>query len=95
MHISEPYCLNLPEICRRFFISESQLRRNFVQTVGMPPSDYIRLRRLELAASMLESGSRSIKEVADSCGFSTPYYLTKCFHDHFGVPPTKYHHHNI
>jgi len=82
--------LDVPMLCARFFISESQMRRDFRRATGLSPADYIRTRRLERAAGLLEAGTHNAAAAASACGFATPYYFSKCFRDHFGMPPSKF-----
>ena len=77
-------------LCEAFLVSESQLRRDFRRATGLSPSDYIRTQRLERAAGMLEAGTHNAAAAAAACGFATPYYFSKCFRDHFGMPPSKF-----
>ena len=82
--------LGVPMLCAAFFVSESQLRRDFRRATGLSPADYIRTRRLERAAGLLEAGTHNAAAAAAACGFATPYYFSKCFHDHFGMPPSRF-----
>ena len=61
-------------ICGRFFISESQLRRNIKKATGLPPDEYIRRLRINRAKNELISTQWKICEISESCGFSSPYY---------------------
>jgi len=80
----------LRDICDKFFVSESTLRRNFHKAIGVSPVDYIRECRLSMASDMLDDGELSVKEAAERCGFSSAYYFSKCFSERFGVPPSRY-----
>lgn len=65
------------------------LYRKLVQIIGKTPSTFIRSVRLKRAAQLLEEGL-TVAEIADSVGFSTASYLTKCFQEEFGVKPSQY-----
>lgn len=71
-------------------LSKSTLIRKTKGLLGTTPNDYIRTRRLNIAAAMLTKGSCRINEVCYSVGFNTPSYFTKCFKKQFGVQPAEY-----
>ena len=71
-------------------LSKSTLIRKTKGLLGTTPNDYIRTKRLNIAAAMLSKGSCRINEVCYSVGFNTPSYFTKCFKKQFGVQPAEY-----
>lgn len=71
-------------------LSKSTLIRKTKGLLGTTPNDYIRKKRLDIAAAMLSKGSCRINEVCYSVGFNTPSYFTKCFKKQFGVQPAEY-----
>ena len=77
--------LGVPMLCAEELLATSSLI-----TTGLSPADYIRTRRLERAAGLLEAGTHNAAAAAAACGFATPYYFSKCFHDHFGMPPSRF-----
>jgi AraC-like DNA-binding protein len=91
IHFTDPQ-LNVKKICEYFYISESQLRRIFRESLAQPPLAYIQSLRLEMARSILssESGNALIEETACSCGFSSLSYFSRLFKERFAVPPSKY-----
>jgi len=56
---------------------------------GKSPQDFIRIIRLERAASLLRGG-RSVMETATLAGFDNPKYFSTVFKKYFGVSPSKY-----
>ena len=82
--------LSVSELCRKFFISESQLRRNIERVTRLTPSEYILTLRLNRAKNELSYTDRSVKEIAARCGFSSPYYFSRCFKEEMGVSPLAY-----
>ena len=82
--------LSVKNICEHFFISESQLRRNFRKITGVSPNEYITTIRINRAKSELSYTSKSISAIADECGFSNQYYFSRCFQKVTGMSPTKY-----
>jgi len=45
--------------------------------------------RLEKANEFLLEGTYTAAEVSYKVGFSSPSYFTRCFHEHFGYPPSE------
>ena len=82
--------LHISDICSKFFISESQLRRNILRAVGMTPNEYINHLRLDSARNELSYTDKTIKQIAKHCGFSSQYYFSKSFAKHFGLSPSEY-----
>lgn len=87
--LSDPR-LGVEMICGKFFISESQLRRNIKKSTGLSPNEYIRRLRINRAKNELVSTQKKICEIAESCGFASPYYFSKCFTELCGVSPREF-----
>lgn len=85
-HLTET--LSLDTICEKFFISKSQLNRNFKKTNGSTVWEYITAKRLLLAKEMLQNGGRPT-EVYLSCGFNDYVTFYKAYKKHFSVSPQK------
>ena len=71
-------------------ISGAYLRRFFREEYGMSPKQYLTRLRMEMAASLLETGFFTIREVALRSGFVNEKYFATAFHQHCGVPPSEY-----
>jgi AraC-like DNA-binding protein len=71
-------------------MSSSQLRRKFSALTDQSPADFIRLIRLQKAASLLQRGQGNVSEVALMAGFNSLNYFTRCFKEHFGKTPTEF-----
>ena len=82
--------LCVKHLCEKFYISESQLRRNIIKLTGLKPNEYIMKQRINMAKSELAYTSKSIGEISISCGFSSQYYFSKCFSKQTGMTPSKY-----
>ena len=78
------------QLCGTVFLSRSQLYRKMKSLFGFAPSDYIRIRRLNKAKQLIESGQYSIGEVSYMTGFSSLAYFSKVFKEHFGVTPSHW-----
>lgn len=88
-NLSDP-TLSVAMLCSTLYISESQLRRNVLRATGLTPNGYILTLRLNRAKNLLIYSSDNIKQIAFQCGFSSPYYFSKCFTEKIGQTPTQY-----
>lgn len=57
---------------------------------GYSPNEYLRIFRMKKAIELLNEGNYNVNEIAYMIGMKSPYYFSKCFKDHFGVPPSTY-----
>ncbi len=64
--------------------------RFFHELTGKRPMEYLNSFRVESAAGLLMSGSMSIGEVAENCGFSDPCYFAKLFKRYRGQSPSLF-----
>ena len=70
-------------------ISDTYFRAIFKSRFRMSPKEYVLLERITHARSIIESGDYStLREVAESVGFSDALYFSKAFRRTFGVCPS-------
>lgn len=69
--------------------SEYHFRRMFSFLAGMSLGEYIRRRRLSLAAILLQSKEGKVIDVALSLGYETPESFSKAFQAIHGVNPSQ------
>ena len=90
MHLADDK-LNVSFLCEQLGVSQTTFFRKLKSAMNVSPNDYIRVARIERAASMLLSVEDArISDVAYASGFSSPSYFTRCFIQHFGVSPKVY-----
>lgn len=79
-------------IMERFGLSKERVGAIFSKGSGYAKmSTYIQQLRLEYAAKLLaEQPDKSIKQVAEECGFGSHTYFSACFRQQFDISPTDY-----
>lgn len=77
------------ELSRIACCSEYHFRRIFSFLSGMPLGEYIRRRRLALAAVMLRTGGEKVIDVAMQMGYDSPDAFTKAFAAMHGITPSQ------
>lgn len=88
-HISEP--LQLASLVEVAAFSPYHFHRLFAAWTGERMGDFVRRRRLELAASRLVSQpALSVLSVALSVGFGSAEAFARAFKSHFGLAPTAW-----
>lgn len=78
----------LSEMAKSAGYSVHHFVRLFKATTGIPPHRFFQERRLARARTMLLDGRRSIKEVADACGFFDQGHFARAFKARYGAPPS-------
>ncbi len=81
--------IDLKEAARLACCSEYHFSRMFSFLAGIPLSEYIRRRRLTLAAFELQAGDRRIMDLAVKYGYSSADAFSRAFQGLHGVPPSS------
>ncbi|MCQ6557361.1 helix-turn-helix domain-containing protein [Paenibacillus mendelii] len=87
-HLEEE--LDLSSIAEEAYISVAQLYRVFYALTGHPVKEYIRKRRMSVAANHLRNANYSVEELAWSSGFESYHSFAKVFKKIVGVTPAAY-----
>ena len=76
-------------LASKMTLSVYEFRRIFAFVVGTPLSEYIRKRRLSLAAcDLMTNPKASIQEISEKYGYSTLAAFSKAFSEYHGFSPT-------
>ena len=70
--------------------SLSSFRRDFLAIYNMPPSQWIRNKRLEKAQELLSSTSMTITDICYTLGFENIAHFSRLFKSQFGSPPSEF-----
>ncbi|WNS44672.1 AraC family transcriptional regulator [Paenibacillus sp. MMS20-IR301] len=81
--------VDMKEAARLALCSEYHFTRMFSFLAGIPLSEYIRRRRLTLAAFKLQGSRQRIIDIALDAGYSSPDAFTKAFQQMHGVTPSE------
>lgn len=80
--------IDLNEVATRAFCSEYQFKRLFAFLSGITISEYIRRRRLTLAALELKDSQVKIIDIALKYGYQSPDAFSRAFQNYHGVTPS-------
>ncbi|MNF72983.1 Transcriptional regulator GlxA family, contains an amidase domain and an AraC-type DNA-binding HTH domain [Pseudomonas linyingensis] len=69
-------------------LSRRQLERLFQKHLNCSPSRYYLKLRLLRARQLLKQTDQPIIAVARSCGFLSAQSFSRCYREHFGIPPS-------
>lgn len=81
--------IDLKEVSRRALCSEYHFQRMFSFLAGVRLSEYIRRRRLTLAAFDLNNSSTRIIDIAIKYGYNSPDSFSRAFQNLHGVKPSE------
>lgn len=81
--------INISALAKKANLSVYEFRRIFTFVAKIPINEYIRKRRLSLAAVDLKQGSGSVSEIALKYGYDTASSFSRAFKEYHGVSPTE------
>ena len=82
--------LVLDELCAAAHLKKSAFLEAFRRVTGTSPGQYRMQLRLERARDLLLDTDLPVAQVAAACGFSDPFYFSRCFSRHFSVSPSRW-----
>jgi transcriptional regulator GlxA family with amidase domain len=85
-HLDAP--LTVEQLAARACMSARHFARAFREETGVTPAKAVERLRADAARAMLESGARSVQEVARRCGFGDPERMRRAFRRLFGAAPS-------
>ncbi len=88
--VSEP-SLSMKTLSDRFGYNGDYIRRIFKGEFEITPMEYLNHLRLLKAKELLQNmPAFQLKEVAELCGFSDPFYFSRFFKKYVGIPPVRF-----
>jgi AraC-like DNA-binding protein len=82
--------LSLRSIAEQVGLSESHLRRKFLESSGVSIGKYLRQCRARLAAAQLDAGSMTLTEIAWEYGYGSLANFSRAFRRETGMSPREY-----
>ena len=82
--------IDMEEVAKELCVSYAWFRKAFKTYTGLAPHQYLIQLKIEKAKMLLGNRSRSIKEIAFSLNFESPFYFSKLFKEKAGVSPDGY-----
>ena len=81
--------LNVEDIAKKAALSSFYYQRIFGAMCGMTVGEYIRARRMTLAAQEISSSSEKVIDIALKYGYDSPDSFAKAFQRFHGINPTQ------
>ncbi len=82
--------VHVPELAKKAHVSEGHLSRTLKAELGVTPHQLTLLLRLARAASLLSRTNLSVADVAEQCGFESPFHFSRCFRQAQGASPREF-----
>jgi AraC-like DNA-binding protein len=82
--------VNMDQFAAQFQLSEKHFRRIFKEHTGLSPYQYYLQVRIHRAKEMLLGTTLSIKEIATSLHFETPFHFSAVFKKKTGMSPSRW-----
>ncbi|MCA0753514.1 AraC family transcriptional regulator [Paenibacillus sp. N4] len=82
--------MTIQELAGIAFLHPNYLIRLFKQQIGLPPIQYITVKKITKAKELLISTRGSVGEIAEQLGFSDLFYFSKQFKKNVGMNPTEF-----
>ncbi len=82
--------LSITALAKIAAMSARNFTRVFSQEIGISPSDYVDLTRIDVARFLLEGSRLLIASIAERSGFGSARAMRRAFLSHVGVTPSDY-----
>lgn len=91
-YMEEHFCekLTVSGLARKMGLSVSQFTRRFKQEIGASPMSFLMALRIKKAQKLLRSGSKTMTEIAQDCGFGSTAHFSSAFKRQTALSPTEY-----
>ena len=82
--------LTIPTLSRRALLSATTFKKGFHRMYGLPVHTWLRQRRMERAAKLLQDSSLSVLGVAQAVGYGSVSQFSAAFRRQYGLTPAQY-----
>jgi len=80
--------ISISQLTKKYYVSDSTIRRSFIRKFGITFSQYIQKTRLEKAEKLLYQTNHPVQDIALQVGYKSAAAFTHAFKQHFGYTPT-------
>lgn len=80
---------NLSEIAKHVGLNEYKLKGGFKEIFGLTIFGYLREERLQLAYKLILDSQKSIAEISDELGYSSPQHFSNAFKKKYNFTPSS------
>ena len=87
-HLDEP--IKVQDMAKRTHLSEAHFAREFKNTLGETPLEYVTRSRIEQARRLLKNSDLKVGDIACRVGLRNASHFAKVFREHVGVTPSQY-----
>ncbi len=87
-HYSE--AIGVDDIAASAGVSGRECTRCFRRCIGVSPIEHLTQYRVRMGAKALRETARTVLEISEDCGFSSPSYFSKVFREMTGQTPKEY-----
>lgn len=92
IHENPQIRISIEELAERMHMHPNYFIRYFHSKLGLPPLQYMNLRRIEQSKAFLENTTLPISEIMYQAGFSDISAFSNFFKRHTGMSPQKFRH---
>jgi signal transduction histidine kinase/ligand-binding sensor domain-containing protein/AraC-like DNA-binding protein len=92
-HIMENYAdpeFNIEKLVDCCYVSRTVFYHKIKTLTGLTPIDFLRQKRLSIAAQLIVQSDYNVSEIAYSTGFNDTKYFSRKFKAFFGMTPSEY-----
>ncbi|WP_428772596.1 helix-turn-helix domain-containing protein [Vibrio sp.] len=82
--------ISIAQLAGSVFLGESQFYMLFKEHMGITPHQYVLGKRIDAAKALIEQGSLSLSQIAETTGFSGQSAFTHTFTRLQGITPSNY-----
>ncbi len=82
--------MNLGELLNLAGTGKTIFLEQFRNVTGLTPMQYITTLRLETARDLLVETNMPVAQIGERCGFSDPFYFSRCFKKQYTLSPMQY-----
>ncbi len=82
--------LNFNDVCQKFAMSESSLKKMFREGIGSGAMDYYNRCKIDRAKQMIREKNINFTEIAERLGYNSVQYFSRHFKQSTGMTPSQY-----